>query len=45
MDAQSNIVMPAGLCAMLATTGQGKAALTGLAEALEAPLERMLEAG
>jgi cystathionine gamma-synthase len=37
------ILMPADLCAVLATAGQDEAALAGLAEALEAPLERMME--
>jgi len=37
------ILMPADLCAILATTGLGEKALAGLAEALEAPLERMME--
>ncbi|MHB8825158.1 MAG: hypothetical protein ACYC5T_10040 [Thiobacillus sp.] len=37
------ILMPADLCAALAADGQDEAALAGLAEALEAPLERMLE--
>ncbi|MBI3431133.1 MAG: hypothetical protein HY018_02835 [Hydrogenophilales bacterium] len=36
------ILMPADLCAALAAAGQDAAALAGLAEALEAPLERML---
>lgn len=37
------ILMPADLCAMLAAAEQDETSLTGLAEALEAPLERMLE--
>jgi cystathionine gamma-synthase len=37
------ILMPADLCAILATTGLDEKALAGLAEALEAPLERMME--
>ena len=37
------IVMPADLCAMLAAAGQDQAALAGLVEALEVPLERMME--
>lgn len=37
------ILMPADLCAMLAAAGLDEKALAGLAEALEAPLERMLE--
>ena len=36
------ILMPADLCAMLAA-GQDETILPGLAEALEAPLERMME--
>lgn len=36
------ILMPADLCAMLAA-GQDEMTLPGLAEALEAPLERMME--
>lgn len=38
------IVMPGDLCAALARAGLDEAALSGLAEALEAPLERMMEA-
>ena len=40
------ILMPADLCAALAATGQDVvtlAELTGLAEALQAPLERMMD--
>jgi cystathionine gamma-synthase len=37
------ILMPADLCALLATAGQDEAALAGLAEALAAPLQRMME--
>lgn len=37
------ILMPADVCAMLAAAGQDEAALAGLAAALEAPLERMME--
>jgi len=37
------ILMPADLCALLAAAGQDEAALAGLAEALEAPLQRMME--
>jgi cystathionine gamma-synthase len=37
------ILMPADLCAVLATAGQDETALIGLADALEAPLERMME--
>lgn len=37
------ILMPADLCATLAAAGVDRKALTGLGEALEAPLERMLE--
>jgi cystathionine gamma-synthase len=37
------ILMPADLCALLAAVGQDEAALAGLAEALEAPLQRMME--
>jgi cystathionine gamma-synthase len=37
------ILMPADLCAALAAGGQDEAVLADLAEALEAPLERMLE--
>lgn len=37
------ILMPADLCAMLAKAGQDKKALAGLVEALESPLERMME--
>jgi cystathionine gamma-synthase len=37
------ILMPADLCALLATAGQDEAALAGLAEALDAPLQRMME--
>ena len=37
------ILMPADLCAILAGAGLGQTALAGLAEALEAPLERMME--
>ena len=36
------ILMPADLCAMLAA-GQDETTLPGLAEALETPLERMME--
>lgn len=36
------ILMPADLCAVLAAAGQDEAALASLAEALEAPLERMM---
>lgn len=38
------ILMPADLCAALAASGRDTAVLAGLAEALEAPLERMLGA-
>lgn len=37
------ILMPVDLCAVLAAAGFDDATLAGLAEALEAPLERMLE--
>jgi cystathionine gamma-synthase len=37
------ILMPADLCAALAAAGQDEATLGGLAEALEVPLERMME--
>ena len=37
------ILMPADLCAVLTAAGQDEVTLSGLAEALEAPLERMLE--
>jgi cystathionine gamma-synthase len=37
------ILMPADLCAILATTGLDEKALAGLAKALEGPLERMME--
>ena len=37
------ILMPADLCAALTAAGEDEAALAGLAEALEAPLERMME--
>jgi cystathionine gamma-synthase len=37
------ILMPADLLAALASAGLDEASLTGLAEALEAPLERMME--
>jgi cystathionine gamma-synthase len=37
------ILMPADLCAALAAAGLDQAALAGLAVALEAPLERMME--
>jgi len=37
------ILAPADLCAMLAGSGLDEKALAGLAEALEAPLERMME--
>jgi pyocin large subunit-like protein len=40
------ILMPADLCAALAATGQDVvtlAELTGLAEAFQAPLERMMD--
>lgn len=37
------ILMPADLCATLAAAGVDRKSLTGLGEALEAPLERMLE--
>jgi cystathionine gamma-synthase len=36
------ILMPADVCAVLAAAGQEAATLAALAEALEAPLERML---
>lgn len=36
------ILVPADLCAMLAGTGLDEKVLAGLAEALEAPLERMM---
>lgn len=36
------ILAPADLCAALAAAGLDEAALAGLAEALEAPLDRML---
>jgi hypothetical protein len=35
--------MPADICAILAAAGLDEKALAGLVEALEAPLERMLE--
>lgn len=38
------ILMPSDLCAALETLGHSAESLLGLAEALEAPLERMLEA-
>lgn len=38
------IVMPADIAAALAAHGMSEEAITGLPEALEAPLERMLEA-
>ncbi|MHB1214213.1 MAG: hypothetical protein ACYCY9_04410 [Thiobacillus sp.] len=38
------ILMPADIIAALAAHGMSGEAMTGLAEALEAPLERMLEA-
>lgn len=38
------ILMPADLCAALEALGHSAESLLGLAEALEAPLERMLEA-
>lgn len=38
------ILMPADLCAVLAGAGLDHTVLAGLAEALEAPLERMMEA-
>jgi hypothetical protein len=37
------ILMPADLCAVLKAAGLDDAILTGLVEALEAPLERMME--
>jgi len=37
------ILMPADLCVVLAAAGLDETTLAGLAEALEAPLERMLE--
>jgi cystathionine gamma-synthase len=37
------ILMPADLCAMLAAAGLDEKILASLAEAMEAPLERMLE--
>ncbi|MFH1816832.1 MAG: hypothetical protein ABIK08_07925 [Pseudomonadota bacterium] len=37
------ILMPGDLCSLLAAAGLDEASLVGLAEALEAPLERMLE--
>lgn len=37
------ILMPADVCAILAGVGLDQTALAGLAEALEAPLERMME--
>jgi cystathionine gamma-synthase len=37
------ILMPADLCAMLAAAVRDETILPGLAEALEAPLERMME--
>jgi cystathionine gamma-synthase len=37
------ILMPADLCTFLAGAGLDEMALAGLAEALEAPLERMME--
>ncbi|OZA29911.1 MAG: hypothetical protein B7X91_00270 [Hydrogenophilales bacterium 17-64-11] len=37
------ILMPADLCAILAAAGLDEEILAGLAEAMEAPLERMLE--
>ena len=37
------ILMPADLCANLAAAGVDKRILAGLGEALEAPLERMLD--
>jgi cystathionine gamma-synthase len=38
------ILMPADITAALAAHGMSEEAMTGLAEALEAPLERMLDA-
>ncbi|MBT9541045.1 hypothetical protein [Thiobacillus sp.] len=37
------ILTPADVCAALAVAGQNEATLAGLAEALEAPLERMMD--
>jgi cystathionine gamma-synthase len=37
------ILMPADVCAALAAAGQNESVLAGLADALEAPLERMME--
>jgi hypothetical protein len=37
------ILMPADVCAALAAAGQNEAAMAGLAEALDVPLERMME--
>ena len=37
------LLMPADLCAALTALGYAETALAGLAEALEAPLERLLE--
>jgi cystathionine gamma-synthase len=37
------ILMPVDLCAVLAAAGLDDATLAGLVEALEAPLERMME--
>ncbi|WP_310448032.1 hypothetical protein [Thiobacillus sp.] len=37
------ILMPADVCAALAVAGQNEASLAGLAIALEAPLERMMD--
>lgn len=37
------ILIPADLCAILAKAGQDEKSLAGLAEALELPLERMME--
>lgn len=37
------ILMPADLCAILAGAGLDQTALAGVAEALEGPLERMME--
>ncbi|MDP1928015.1 MAG: hypothetical protein Q8K62_05830 [Thiobacillus sp.] len=37
------ILMPADVCVMLVVAGQDEAKLAGLAEALEVPLQRMME--
>ena len=37
------ILMPVDVCAMLVAAGQDEAKLAGLAEALEVPLQRMME--